>query len=60
MTSSLRNFIGTIPFEIPMSWQWVRVQEVASYITDYVANGSFATLKANTKTYKEPKILIKK
>ncbi len=43
-----------IPFEIPMSWQWVRVQEVASYITDYVANGSFATLKANTKTYKEP------
>ncbi|MBO7730198.1 MAG: restriction endonuclease subunit S [Lachnospiraceae bacterium] len=43
-----------IPFEIPSSWRWVRVQDVASYITDYVANGSFATLKAHTKTYKEP------
>ena len=42
-----------IPFEIPKSWRWVRVQDVASYITDYVANGSFATLKAHTKTYKE-------
>ena len=43
-----------IPFEIPDTWEWVRVQDVASYITDYVANGSFATLKAHTKTYKEP------
>ncbi len=43
-----------IPFDIPFSWKWVRVQDVASYITDYVANGSFATLKAHTKTYKEP------
>lgn len=43
-----------IPFEIPETWKWVRVQDVASYITDYVANGSFATLKAHTKTYKEP------
>ena len=43
-----------IPFKIPESWRWVRVQDVASYITDYVANGSFATLKAHTKTYKEP------
>ena len=43
-----------IPFKIPESWRWARVQDVASYITDYVANGSFATLKAHTKTYKEP------
>ena len=39
-------------FELPNNWQYVRVQDVASYITDYVANGSFATLKKNTKTFK--------
>ncbi|MCI6825673.1 MAG: restriction endonuclease subunit S [Ruminococcus bromii] len=44
---------GDIPFCIPENWKWVRVQDVATYMTDYVANGSFATLKANTKTYKE-------
>ena len=44
---------GDLPFDIPDNWNWVRVQDVATYITDYVANGSFATLKANTKTYKE-------
>lgn len=42
-----------IPFCIPENWKWARVQDVATYMTDYVANGSFATLKANTKTYKE-------
>ena len=41
------------PFKIPNSWKWTRIQDVASYITDYVANGSFATLKEHTKTYKE-------
>ena len=46
--------VTEIPFDIPATWKWVRVQDVASYITDYVANGSFATLKAHTKTYKEP------
>jgi type I restriction enzyme S subunit len=35
-------------FEIPSTWMYVRVQDIASYITDYVANGSFATLKKNT------------
>lgn len=43
-----------ISFNIPCNWKWVRVQDIATYITDYVANGSFATLKAHTKTYKEP------
>lgn len=46
------------PFKIPNSWKWVRVQDVVSYITDYVANGSFATLKEHTKTYKEPNYAI--
>ncbi len=29
-------------FIIPNNWRYVRVQDIASYITDYVANGSFA------------------
>lgn len=45
-------------FEIPQNWGYARVQDVATYITDYVANGSFATLKANTKTYKEPNYAV--
>ena len=41
-------------FDLPENWRYARVQDIASYITDYVANGSFATLKAHTKTFKEP------
>lgn len=39
-------------FDLPVGWKYVRVQDVATYITDYVANGSFATLRQHTKTYK--------
>ena len=42
-----------IPFELPTSWVWSRLEPIASLITDYVANGSFASLKANVRTYKE-------
>ena len=42
-----------IPFEIPENWSWCRLNLITSTITDYVANGSFATLKANTTIYKE-------
>ena len=45
-------------FDIPDSWRYVRVQDIASYITDYVANGSFATLKKHTTTYKTPNYAI--
>ena len=45
-------------FELPSNWKYVRVQDIATYITDYVANGSFATLKKNTKTYKEKNYAI--
>lgn len=45
-------------FDIPSNWKYVRVQDIASYITDYVANGSFAILKKNTKTYKTPNYAI--
>lgn len=36
---------------IPPHWKLVRVQDIASFITDYVANGSFKTLKEHTTTY---------
>ena len=42
-----------IPFDLPDGWAWSRLEPIASLITDYVANGSFASLKANVRTYKE-------
>jgi len=42
-----------IPFELPEGWEWTRLDILTTLVTDYVANGSFATLKANVRTYKE-------
>ena len=42
-----------IPFEIPENWVWCRFEAATLYVTDYVANGSFASLRENVKTYKE-------
>ena len=43
-----------IPFNLPDTWIWSRFEYATLYITDYVANGSFSSLKENVKTYKEP------
>ncbi len=37
------------PTLIPINWKYVRLQDIATVITDYVANGSFKTLRDNTK-----------
>ena len=42
-----------IPFDVPEGWAWCRLETITSVITDYVANGSFASLKENVRTYKE-------
>ncbi len=42
-----------IPFAIPDNWIWCRFEDATLYVTDYVANGSFASLRENVKTYKE-------
>ena len=39
------------PFDIPENWKWVRLIDVTTFITDYQANGSFADLKENVKSY---------
>jgi len=42
--------IGVIPEE----WEVVKLGELVSTLTDYTANGSFASLKQNVKYYNEP------
>lgn len=50
-----------LPFEIPYSWRWCRLNNFSLYSTDYVANGSFASLNQNVNIYKTPNyaLLIK-
>lgn len=47
-----------IPFEVPENWVWCRLEGFTVLVTDYVANGSFATLKKNTKTYSEKNFAV--
>ena len=42
-----------MPFEIPSSWEWCKLDDYASKITDFVASGSFASLRQNVTYYKE-------
>ena len=39
---------------MPEGWSWSRLNFIITIATDYVANGSFKTLKDNVRTYKEP------
>ena len=52
MGNEVRCIAEEVPFDIPESWEWVRLNESVLYTTDYVANGSFATLRENVKNYK--------
>ena len=47
-----------MPFEIPDSWEWVRLEDYASIVTDFVASGSFASLRENVTYYKEENYAI--
>ena len=47
-----------IPFEIPESWSWVRLGVYSEKITDQVASGSFASLRANVPSLKTPDYAI--
>ena len=41
------------PYQVPANWCWTHLGDYIDYATDYVANGSFASLKANVRIYKE-------
>lgn len=47
-----------IPYDIPTNWEWVRLGDYCEKITDQVASGSFASLKKNVISYKEPNYAI--
>ena len=38
---------------MPENWCWTRIGNYVDYVTDYVANGSFASLKANVSIFKD-------
>lgn len=40
-------------FDIPNSWEWVKLDGIVRQVTDFVASGSFASLRENVKYYKE-------
>ena len=40
--------------DIPVEWHIVAIKDLSVYITDYVANGSFASLRENVRLYDNP------
>ncbi|WP_409197618.1 restriction endonuclease subunit S [Methanobrevibacter acididurans] len=48
------NFKSSSLGEIPESWKIEKIGNLPLIITDYVANGSFASLKENVTLYEEP------
>ena len=47
-----------IPFDVPENWAWCRIDSYVKLVTDYVASGSFASLRENVKYYKTPNYAI--
>lgn len=47
-----------IPYSLPDGWEWFRLGDYAFKITDYVASGSFASLKENVLITNEPNYAI--
>ena len=47
-----------IPYSLPDGWEWIRLGDYAFKITDYVASGSFASLKENVLITNEPNYAI--
>ena len=60
-TGEVKCIDAEVPFEIPQGWEWCRLNEVATSVTDFVASGSFASLRENVKYYstKEYAVLVR-
>lgn len=54
----MRKRIPTEVGNLPEDWRVAPISEVADYVTDYVANGSFALLKENVTYKSEPDYAI--
>ena len=60
-TGEVKCIDEEVPFDIPQGWEWCRLNEVATSVTDFVASGSFASLRENVKYYstKEYALLVR-
>ena len=47
-----------VPFEVPDSWKWCKLDDFSVKVTDFVASGSFASLRENVKYYKDKNYAI--
>ena len=45
-------------FALPKGWEWCSVKDYTKKVTDFVASGSFASLKENVRYYKTPNYAI--
>lgn len=52
--NSSKNMLETRFGLVPESFKLLKIGELPLVVTDYVANGSFASLKANVTLYQEP------
>ena len=46
------------PYPVPANWCWTQLGTYIDFATDYVANGSFASLKENVAYYKDENYAI--
>jgi len=50
---SFSDMKNTIYGSVPLNWELTKISEYTNLVTDYVANGSFASLKKNVQYKKE-------
>lgn len=56
--SEVKDITDDIDFDLPSGWEYIRLLSYVEKITDYVASGSFASLRENVKYYKEKNYAI--
>ena len=52
------DICGDLPFDLPQGWQWTCLGQYCEKVTDQVASGSFASLRENVVSFKEPNYAI--
>jgi type I restriction enzyme S subunit len=54
MVGKNKEVCEDIPFELPKGWIWTTLGQYCEKVTDQVASGSFAALRENVLSFKEP------